>query len=77
MLTLRYRDYPRLPKFTRHRTAVALLSPRCRKSRISANRAACDGVNFCGSSGKARLTKQLDQRFSKFEAEIAGWIAKH
>ena len=27
MLTLRYRDYPRLPKFTRHRTAVALLSP--------------------------------------------------
>jgi hypothetical protein len=23
-LTLRYRDYPRLPKFTRHRTAVAL-----------------------------------------------------
>ena len=27
MLTLRYRDYPRLPKFKRHRTAVALLSP--------------------------------------------------
>src|SRR5258705_175886 len=27
MLTLRYRDYPRLPKFTRHWTAVALLSP--------------------------------------------------
>jgi hypothetical protein len=26
-LTLRYRDYPRLPKFNRHRTAVALLSP--------------------------------------------------
>ena len=25
ILTLRYRDYPRLPKFTRHRTAVALL----------------------------------------------------
>ena len=27
MLTLRYRDYPRLPKFFRHRTAVALISP--------------------------------------------------
>lgn len=27
ILSLRYRDYPRLPKFTRHRTAVALLSP--------------------------------------------------
>ena len=26
MLTLRYRDYPRLPKFKRPRTAVALLS---------------------------------------------------
>lgn len=26
-LTLRYRDYPRLPKFQRARTAVALLSP--------------------------------------------------
>jgi hypothetical protein len=27
MLTLRFRDYPRLPKFYRHRTAVALMSP--------------------------------------------------
>ena len=27
MLTLRYRDYPRLPKFFRHRSAVALKSP--------------------------------------------------
>jgi hypothetical protein len=27
MLTLRYRDYPRLPRFFRHRTAVALMSP--------------------------------------------------
>ena len=27
MLTLRYREYPRLPKFFRHRTAVALMSP--------------------------------------------------
>ena len=27
MLTLRCRDYPRLPKFFRHRTAVALMSP--------------------------------------------------
>ena len=27
MLTLRFRDYPRLPKFFRHRTAVALISP--------------------------------------------------
>jgi hypothetical protein len=27
MLTLRFRDYPRLPKFFRHRTAVALVSP--------------------------------------------------
>ena len=27
MLTLRFRDYPRLPRFFRHRTAVALLSP--------------------------------------------------
>jgi hypothetical protein len=27
MLTLRFRDYPRLPKFFRHRTAVALTSP--------------------------------------------------
>jgi hypothetical protein len=26
-LTLRFRDYPRLPKFFRHRTAVALMSP--------------------------------------------------
>ena len=24
---LQYRDYPRLPKFFRHRTAVALISP--------------------------------------------------
>jgi hypothetical protein len=27
MLTLRFRDYSRLPKFFRHRTAVALMSP--------------------------------------------------
>jgi hypothetical protein len=27
MLTLRYRDYPHLPKFQRHRTAIALMSP--------------------------------------------------
>jgi hypothetical protein len=27
MLTLRFRDYPRLPRFFRHRTAVALISP--------------------------------------------------
>jgi hypothetical protein len=27
ILTLRFRDYPRLPKFFRHRTAVALMSP--------------------------------------------------
>jgi hypothetical protein len=27
MLTLRFRDYPRLPKFFRHHTAVALMSP--------------------------------------------------
>src|SRR5437667_4196364 len=27
MLTLRFRDYPGLPKFFRHRTAVALMSP--------------------------------------------------
>ena len=27
LLTLRFRDYPRLPKFFRHRTAVALMSP--------------------------------------------------
>ena len=27
LLTLRFRDYPRLPKFFRHRSAVALMSP--------------------------------------------------
>jgi hypothetical protein len=27
MLTLRFRDYPRLPKFFRHRSAIALVSP--------------------------------------------------
>jgi hypothetical protein len=27
MLTLRFRDFPRLPKFFRHRSAVALMSP--------------------------------------------------
>jgi hypothetical protein len=27
MLTIRFRDYPNLPKFYRHRTAVALLHP--------------------------------------------------
>ena len=27
MLTLRFRDYPRLPKFFRHCTAIALMSP--------------------------------------------------
>jgi hypothetical protein len=27
MLTLRYREYPKLPKFFRHRTAVGLMSP--------------------------------------------------
>ena len=26
MLTLRFRDYPKLPKFVRHRKAVALIS---------------------------------------------------
>ena len=26
MLTLRFRDYPKLPKFSRHRAAVALIS---------------------------------------------------
>ena len=27
MFTLRFRDYPQLPKFARHRTAIALMSP--------------------------------------------------
>jgi hypothetical protein len=27
MLTLRFRDYPKLPKFARHKTAVALICP--------------------------------------------------
>ena len=27
MFTLRFRDYPQLPKFVRHRTAIALMSP--------------------------------------------------
>jgi hypothetical protein len=27
MLTLRFRDYPKLPKFSRHKTAVALVCP--------------------------------------------------
>ena len=27
MLTLRFREYPKLPKFVRHRAAVALMSP--------------------------------------------------
>ena len=27
MLTLRFRDYPRLPKFFRHRSSIALMSP--------------------------------------------------
>ena len=27
LLTLRFRDYPRLPKFFRHHSAVALMSP--------------------------------------------------
>ena len=27
MFTLRYRDYPKLPKFVRHRSAIALMSP--------------------------------------------------
>jgi len=27
MLTLRFRDYPRLPKFFRHRSGIALMSP--------------------------------------------------
>ena len=27
MLTLRFRDYPKLPKFVRHRAAIALMSP--------------------------------------------------
>jgi hypothetical protein len=27
MLTLRFRDFPKLPKFSRHRAAVALISP--------------------------------------------------
>ena len=27
MFTLRFRDYPKLPKFVRHRAAVALISP--------------------------------------------------
>jgi len=31
MLTLRFRDYPRLPRFFRHCTAVALMSPAAEK----------------------------------------------
>ena len=27
MFTLRYRDYPKLPKFSRHRSAIGLMSP--------------------------------------------------
>jgi hypothetical protein len=27
MFTLRFRDYPKLPKFVRHRNAIALISP--------------------------------------------------
>ena len=27
MFTLRFRDYPKLPKFVRHRSAIALMSP--------------------------------------------------
>ena len=27
MFTLRFRDYPKLPKFVRYRNAIALMSP--------------------------------------------------
>ena len=27
MFTLRFRDYPKLPKFVRHRNAIALMNP--------------------------------------------------
>jgi hypothetical protein len=27
MFSLRFRDYPKIPKFIRHRSAVALMSP--------------------------------------------------
>jgi hypothetical protein len=27
MFTLRFRDYPKIPKFVRHRSAIALMSP--------------------------------------------------
>ena len=27
MFTLRFRDYPKLPKFVRHRNTIALISP--------------------------------------------------
>jgi hypothetical protein len=27
MFTLRFRDYPKLPKFFRHRSAIALMRP--------------------------------------------------
>ena len=37
MLTLQFRDYPRLPKFFRHRTAIALISL-CQRSVNSACR---------------------------------------
>ena len=38
MFTLRYRDYPQLPKFVRHRTAVALMSPPATKPSLEAAR---------------------------------------
>ena len=32
MLTLRFRDFPQLPKFARHRSALALMSPGAEKA---------------------------------------------
>ena len=57
MLTLRFRDYPRLPKFFRHRTAVALMSPASDQAWRFANGSGCDsGPGPCPPTGHHFLT---------------------
>jgi adenosine deaminase/adenosine deaminase CECR1 len=61
---------------TRHNLAneYVLFASRYKPGYAELKKASYDSIrySFLGAADKARLTKQLDQRFAKFEAEIAG-----
>ena len=71
MLTLRFRDYPRLPKFFRHRSAVALMSPASDQASVSKSARVATAARAPCPFNRARLSHHPTIRRSIMDTKTA------